>query len=567
MKERCEFMRVFISYSSKEYDKASSLRQVLVANGINCWMAPQSIPSGGDYSQEIPKAIKACDIFLLLLSEAAQASKWVPKELDNAINQGKIIIPFHADASNLNDAFNFMLSNVQRIEAFNRLSDAYKQLVVYIKSIEGETDFSNVIVSNNNGEKRNISPISFNTMPGKSYIVAKEANPEYGVCVKQSDAKVAERYRKAADLGHANESLMSSNTNELPQMKELQKGNGVAQSYSGYLDSGSERSDDESDGYNINHIDEETNDIVDVTRNYNGLRVFIYSKAAQKCATAMINMDFAPLYCCTDNRAAWEIYTIEVDNEGYASFRACNGKYLTVDFDVNSDYPPVNARGSKSDAWEKFRIYKIDSGYAIKAIFNDKWVSCQISSLGKNQLYATRERVDWWETFDIQINGKALTCADIKPGVNMFVNANFSKGTYGWEGFGNVIAPANGTIAVANGTIVANIRNPGREDWHVQLRQGGLILEHGRTYKLSFKARSTVARSIKVDLLDPANGYKWYGGSTFHLTPKAKEYENKFIMNGATNTNMYLMITMGKITEGTPASIIKVSDLLLVKMA
>ena len=146
-------MRVFISYSSKEYDKASSLRQVLVANGINCWMAPQSIPSGGDYSQEIPKAIKACDIFLLLLSEAAQASKWVPKELDNAINQGKIIIPFHADASNLNDAFNFMLSNVQRIEAFNRLSDAYKQLVVYIKSIEGETDFSNVIVSNNNGEK------------------------------------------------------------------------------------------------------------------------------------------------------------------------------------------------------------------------------------------------------------------------------------------------------------------------------------------------------------------------------------------------------------------------------
>ena len=171
-------MNVFISYSSKEYDKASALRQVLVANSIECWMAPQSIPFGGDYGQEIPKAIKSCDIFLLLLSESAQTSKWVPKELDNAINEGKIIIPFHADESNLNDAFNFMLSNVQRIEAFNRLSDAYKQLIVYIKSIEGETDFSNVVVNDYTEGKRIICPISFNTMPGKSYIAAKETNPE-----------------------------------------------------------------------------------------------------------------------------------------------------------------------------------------------------------------------------------------------------------------------------------------------------------------------------------------------------------------------------------------------------
>ena len=167
-------MQVFISYSSKEYDKANALRQVLETNGITCWMAPQSIPSGSDYSREIPKAIKECDIFLLVLSKASQVSRWVPKELDNAINEGKIIIPFHVDDSILSDAFNFMLPNVQRIEAFNRLSEAYRQLVIYIKSLKGDKDFSNIVVKEERVERENMCPISFNTLPGNTYIAAKE---------------------------------------------------------------------------------------------------------------------------------------------------------------------------------------------------------------------------------------------------------------------------------------------------------------------------------------------------------------------------------------------------------
>ena len=160
-------MRVFISYSSKEYDKANALKQVLEANEISCWMAPQSIPSGSDYSREIPKAIKSCEIFLLILSEASQVSRWVPKELDNAINEGKIIIPFHTDESNLTEGFNFMLSNVQRIEAFSRLSDAYKQLIDQIKSFDNEKKIAN---------KKNVCPVSFNSIPGRDYIMAREAD-------------------------------------------------------------------------------------------------------------------------------------------------------------------------------------------------------------------------------------------------------------------------------------------------------------------------------------------------------------------------------------------------------
>ncbi len=178
MEEGGPKMKVFISYSSKEYDRAFSLKQILEANGIGCWMAPQSIPSGSDYSQEIPRAIRECDVFLLLLSEASQDSKWVPKELDNAISGGKIIIPFHIDESQLNDAFNFFLSNVQRIEAFNRLSDAYRQLVIQIKALGGEPDYRNVVIDDDPAEKRHICPISFNSLPGKEYIMAKESDPQ-----------------------------------------------------------------------------------------------------------------------------------------------------------------------------------------------------------------------------------------------------------------------------------------------------------------------------------------------------------------------------------------------------
>ena len=78
---------VFISYSSKDTDAANAVRMMLQNNGIDCWMAPESIAMGEDYSNAIPKAIEVCDLFLLILSANSQGSKWVPKELDSAISQ------------------------------------------------------------------------------------------------------------------------------------------------------------------------------------------------------------------------------------------------------------------------------------------------------------------------------------------------------------------------------------------------------------------------------------------------------------------------------------------------
>jgi hypothetical protein len=129
---------VFISYSTKEVSVAEQTKNILEANGIRCWMAPKSIPAGSDYGQEIPAAIESCKALILILSEASQKSHWVPKEVGMAIGKGKIIIPFQIDDSIISEAFNFYLTNSQRISAYNRMAEAFQELTTRARNVLAE---------------------------------------------------------------------------------------------------------------------------------------------------------------------------------------------------------------------------------------------------------------------------------------------------------------------------------------------------------------------------------------------------------------------------------------------
>lgn len=123
---------VFISYSSKDYDLACTIRKYLSSHTITCWMAPESIPAGGDYSHAIPGAIENCDVFLLVLSANSQQSKWVPKELDLAITYDKTIVPLHVDRSEISKPFHFRLVDVQVVDATMDLESGLDQLYTQI---------------------------------------------------------------------------------------------------------------------------------------------------------------------------------------------------------------------------------------------------------------------------------------------------------------------------------------------------------------------------------------------------------------------------------------------------
>ena len=84
---------VFISYSTKDTDKALEVRGFFEADGLTCWMAPRDIEGADDYNTSIPDAIRNSIMLVVLLSPQAEASKWVCREVTKADNTDLRIYP------------------------------------------------------------------------------------------------------------------------------------------------------------------------------------------------------------------------------------------------------------------------------------------------------------------------------------------------------------------------------------------------------------------------------------------------------------------------------------------
>ena len=126
---------VFLSYSTQNKAIADSVKAELERNEISCWMAPVSIPFGSNYSSEIFDAIANCKIFVLILSEQAMNSDYVSKELDLAVSNRKVILPFQIDDKELAKNFAFYLCNVQIIRASHSIEIALNEMSRFIVSV------------------------------------------------------------------------------------------------------------------------------------------------------------------------------------------------------------------------------------------------------------------------------------------------------------------------------------------------------------------------------------------------------------------------------------------------
>lgn len=104
---------LFISYASAQTEYAHRLQSGLQENGIAAWIAPESIPTGSNYIAEIPKAISSVRAILLLLTEEAQNSRWVQKEVGSAIGAGKLLLPMIIHSFSLTSEMTFLLEGEQ----------------------------------------------------------------------------------------------------------------------------------------------------------------------------------------------------------------------------------------------------------------------------------------------------------------------------------------------------------------------------------------------------------------------------------------------------------------------
>jgi len=80
--------KIFLSHTTRDrrdHDLAHKLAEGLRACGAQVWIAPDNIPTGADWEQEIVSGVmQQCSHFLAIVSAASAASEWVQKEIELA---------------------------------------------------------------------------------------------------------------------------------------------------------------------------------------------------------------------------------------------------------------------------------------------------------------------------------------------------------------------------------------------------------------------------------------------------------------------------------------------------
>jgi len=109
---------VFISYAHEDKKLVDKICLRLKQESITYWIDEEEIDGGERFNTKIAEAIKNATIFLLVFSLHTNNSKFVRKELTEAENQEKEIIPFlTCDPALIDTEFKLSFNSIQRIEA------------------------------------------------------------------------------------------------------------------------------------------------------------------------------------------------------------------------------------------------------------------------------------------------------------------------------------------------------------------------------------------------------------------------------------------------------------------
>ncbi|MBK9925749.1 MAG: TIR domain-containing protein [Anaerolineales bacterium] len=86
-------LKTFLSYSRANKDFAIRLAKELKSEGFSVWLDQLDIPAGSRWDREVEKALKECEIFMIILTSASVDSENVLDEIGYAIDTGKRFLP------------------------------------------------------------------------------------------------------------------------------------------------------------------------------------------------------------------------------------------------------------------------------------------------------------------------------------------------------------------------------------------------------------------------------------------------------------------------------------------
>jgi len=122
---------IFVSNSKDDKSLSKKLVSKLESEGYSCYVLPRDASAGN-----ADKLIADSKIFIFILSGHAENSKHVSEQLVKAVENGCHIIPFKAGKINENLGMQFMLSELEWVDAYgDGFDEAYDILLEIIEEI------------------------------------------------------------------------------------------------------------------------------------------------------------------------------------------------------------------------------------------------------------------------------------------------------------------------------------------------------------------------------------------------------------------------------------------------
>lgn len=132
-------------------------------------------------------------------------------------------------------------------------------------------------------------------------------------------------------------------------------------------------------------------------------------------------------------------------------------------------------------------------------------------------------------------------------------NGSFNDGLTGYEVYVDSSANASYVVDSLNedNALDVTVNNTGDMDWKGQIKQNNVKLEQGKTYKLSFDAKSSLDRPIRVVMQGQEDkGWEVYSTDpAINLTGSYRTFTETFTMNAETDPAAFLSICLGMVGD------------------
>jgi hypothetical protein len=116
---------VFVSYSSRDKPVADALVARLEQEGIRCWIAPRDVLPGRLWGEAIVEAIGAARLMVVVLSGEANHSAQVLREVERAVANDVVVVPFRIESIEPTGAMSYYLASEHWLDALTPPLDAH----------------------------------------------------------------------------------------------------------------------------------------------------------------------------------------------------------------------------------------------------------------------------------------------------------------------------------------------------------------------------------------------------------------------------------------------------------